>query len=285
MPPPAKTALRAAAALACLAAPLLIGRAQSNTAHREVFAAISIKPDDSPPPWRIGMDFHPGGRIHANSATLALLIGHAYDVPFNSSRIIGLPDWAIRTLYTIDAVPEEAIPPGLSTKALRARVRPMLQAMLADRFQLVIRRDTQELPVYAITLRKGGPKLKPAAIQEKDCTAESLSDCHNLHGGPTGISGSAVDLDDLARFTSNWTDRPVVNRTGLTGLYQVETEHWGPMTLGAGRNGRNPSDENPEDPNGPTMVTVFNRLGLNLEPSKAPLDTFLIVHVERPTGN
>jgi uncharacterized protein (TIGR03435 family) len=269
-----------------MAAFVVIGRAQPDSGKREVFAAISIKPDDSPPPWYLGMEFHPGGRVHATSATLGLLIGYAYDVPFNSSRVVGLPDWALKKLYTIDAVPEEgAIPPGLSTKALRARVRPMLQAMLADRFKLAIRRDNQEVAIYAITVRKGGPKLRRADIEEKDCAAENHSDCHRLGGSASGISGPAVDMDDVARFVSNWTDRPVVNRTGLVGLYKFETEHWGPMTLGSGRNGRNPSDENPEDPNGPTMVTVFNRLGLNLEPAKASIDTYVVDHVERPTGN
>jgi uncharacterized protein (TIGR03435 family) len=82
-----------------------------------------------------------------------------------------------------------AIPAGLATAALHEKVRPMLQALLADRFKLAMRRDTREAPVYALTLAKGGPKLKPAGIDEKDCSVDDKIACHSLHGGITGISG------------------------------------------------------------------------------------------------
>ncbi len=117
------------------------------------------------------MEFLPGGRMHAPSMPLAFLVASAYDLPMNSTQLIGLPDWSINERFTVDAAAEPgAIPPGLPAKALRARVRPLMQAMLADRFKLVIRRETRELPVYAITVRKGGPKLEKAGFDEQDCT-------------------------------------------------------------------------------------------------------------------
>jgi uncharacterized protein (TIGR03435 family) len=162
----------------------------------------------------------------------------------------------------------------------------MLQPLLADRFKLVMRRDTQEAPVYALTLAKGGPKLKPAGIEEKDCSVEGNIACHSLHGGISGISGQAVNLDDIAEFVSNWTDRPVVNRTGNSVLYQIQTEGFGPMVMGSGAAGRNPDEaEAPGDPNRPSIAAILHGLGLNLQPTKAPLDMYVIEHVERPTAN
>jgi uncharacterized protein (TIGR03435 family) len=282
-----KKAFLVAAALLFAAAPVFIGRAQSDARKPESFAVVSIKADISPPPWRVGMELLPGGRVHAPSMPLAFMVASAYDLPMNSSQIIGLPDWSINERFTIDAAPEPgAIPPGLTSAALRSRVRPMLQSMLADRFKLVIRRETSELPVYAITIRKGGLKLEKADIQEQDCTQEKHPDCHNVHAGPDGTRASAVTLDDMARFLSNWTDRPVVNRTGLTGLYKFETEGWGPMLIGPGRlgGGRSPVEEG-LDPNAPTISTVMGHLGLNLERAQAHVDTYFVDHVERPTAN
>jgi uncharacterized protein (TIGR03435 family) len=281
----AKKALLCAAAFACAAATVMISRAQSDPDQSAAFAVVSIKPDPNQrPPFHLGMELLPGGRVHGQ-LPLAFLIAVAYDLPMNSPRIAGLPDWSLSPSYLIDAAPEPgAVPFGLTIKALHARVRPMLQAMLADRFKLEIRRETRELPVYAITLRKGALKLEKAGVEEQDCTADNHTDCHNLHGGPGGWKGSAVSMDDVALLVSSWTDRPVIDRTGLTGLYKFDA-NWGPIVvMPGGGGGRNPADEG-VDADAPTIMTVFNRLGLNLESARAPIDTYIVEHVERPTAN
>jgi len=158
--------------------------------------------------------------------------------------------------------------------------------MLADRFKLVIHPETSELPVYALTVRKSGPKLEGANLEEQDCIADKHIDCHNLRVATNGVRGSAVTMDDVAQVVSNWTDRPVINRTGLTGLYKFETQGWGPILFGlAGMPSATSPAEEGLDPNAPTIVSVFSRLGLNLEPTKAPIDTYVIEHVERPSAN
>src|SRR5260370_25867470 len=134
----------------------------------------------------------------------------------------------------------------------------MLQALLADRFHLVMRRDNQELPVYALTLARG-PKLRPAGIEEKDCSVDGKIDCHSLRGGLSGISGRAVSLDDLAQFISNWTDRPVINRTGLNVLYQVQTGGFEPMTIGSAATVKSPYEDTVHaDPIRPTLAIVLD---------------------------
>ena len=110
----------------------------------------------------------PGGRFVSNFP-LALLISWAYKLPTNQNGLKGIPDWAqgAGAIYDVEAT--SAMPPGLSVQARDDRVRAMVQALLVDRFKLVIRRESKEMPVYALVVAKGGPKLLRADIDEKDC--------------------------------------------------------------------------------------------------------------------
>src|SRR5262249_16917672 len=118
----------------------------------------------------------PGGRFVSNFP-LKFVIAWAYRVPFNSQggRLTGLPDWADGPGSIFDVEATGAMPPGLSVQARDDRVRAMVRALLVDRFKLVIRRDSKEMPVYALAVAKGGPKLQPADIDEKDCPEASLA--------------------------------------------------------------------------------------------------------------
>lgn len=258
-------------------------------AQPATFDAVSIKPAD-PASRAIGWDIRPGGRFHATGIPLLLLIAAAYDVPFQSKRLTGGPDW-MYDRYDIDAAPAPgAIPPAVAGKALDARVRPMLQAMLADRFKLVIRHETKELPIYAVTVAKGGARLKPSGMQEADCPTEPGTGptCHNLGGGMgRGMHGTAVDIDDIALFASNWADRPIVNRSGLKGLFAVDTDGWTPGTPRQPREDGlpDPEAERMADPSRPTIFMIFSQLGLSLESSKGPVDSYIIESVQRPTAN
>ena len=157
------------------------------------------------------------------------LIANAYNVPFQSARLVGGPDWVRSEPYDIQAVAPAAFAPGISAKESEARTRVMLRALLGQRFGLVVRSETRELPVYAITLAKRGSKLKPAQIEEKDCPVSPADDglyCHHFNGGwrTDGLHGQAVDMGDLALYAENWMDRPVIDETGIKGLYNIQTE-------------------------------------------------------------
>jgi uncharacterized protein (TIGR03435 family) len=170
----------------------------------------------------------------------------------------------------------------------------MMQALLADRFKLVMRRETKELPVYAIVVGKNGSKLQKSALTEKDCEAGSSgfadpASCHNMGGGMgRGIHAAAASVADLATWVSNWSDRPVVDKSGIEGLYKIETEGWAPMRQAPPRPpGEPPSAEALAiaDPGRATLFQIFDRLGLKLEPQKAPVDLYVIESVQRPTEN
>ncbi len=286
--------LLAAATLIVAAGPLFLGllhtpRLQAQSAPT-AFDSISIKHNPDPNFRGMMYQVRPGGRFHAQ-VPLFLLVAIAYDLPFQSPRLTGGPDEILGEQYEIDAAPPAgAIPPGVSGKSLDALMRPMLQAMLADRFKLVIHRQTKELPAYTITVARGGLKLKAASVKESDCSDVPGTGvtCHDLHGGMgRGMHGTAVDMDDVALFAANWTDRPIVNRSGLSGLYAVDTEGWAPMRPRQPRTDGSPDPEGERlaDPSIPSVFTIFSRMGLNLESAKAPIDMYVIESIQRPTAN
>jgi uncharacterized protein (TIGR03435 family) len=161
----------------------------------------------------------------------------------------------------------------------------MLRSLLAERFHLTLRREMKETNVFAIVIGKGGPKLKKSAIDEKDCPdgEDRPGSCHVFNGGQgRGLQGEAVDMSDLVLFVSNWTDRPMIDKTGLTGLYSIQTPGWLPLQM---RPDGTPDGENANDPNRPSLFGIFDMLGLKLESQKAPVEMFIIEHAEKPSAN
>jgi uncharacterized protein (TIGR03435 family) len=294
-----KKLLLTVAGMATVTAPIAIGvlnapqiRAQSQPATPLAFEVASIKPNKSAD-WRgQRIQFTPGGRFSVVNLPLDVIIAIAYNVPFQSARLTGGPDWARSDRYDIEATAEKGtIPEGSPTKVRAEKMRLMLQTLLAERFKLTIRSETKEQPVYALVVGKDGPKLQAAKIQEKDCSDDSNDNtaCHQLSGGQgQGLHGSAVDLSDVALFVANWTDRPVLDRTGIEGLFNIQTEGWTPLRpRQALAPGAEPSKEDLalSDPTRPTLFMILQRLGLKLESQKAPVEMFVIEHVDRPSAN
>ena len=231
-----------------------------------------------------------GGRF-VSRFPLSILIPYAYHLPFNrGERLTGMPDWAQgpQGVYDVDA--KATMPPGLSMQARNDRVRAMIQALLADRFKLVMRRESKEMPVYALVVAKGGPKLQRADLDEKDCPEESLNVlgpvsastpmpniCHAFSGGlGRGLHARAANMSDLARFVENWTDRPLLDKTGIRGLYRFESKGWLPMDASATRS---------DAPDALTVFEMFEEMGLRMVAQKGVVDVYIIDHIERPSEN
>jgi uncharacterized protein (TIGR03435 family) len=240
---------------------------------------------------RIGIEFLPGGRLVITNVPLLIIIAHAYRVPFNSSpRLSGGPDWIRAERYDIEARAEKgAIAPNISSEARGQLMRSMLQSLLADRFKLAVRHDTKEMAVYAVVPAKDGPKLERAKVQENDCPEARTSEgfaCHEFAGGQgRGLHGQAVTISDLAYYVENWAEHPVIDKTGIKGLFHIETKPWISMQPGpappAGAKGEDGSDV----ADLPTLFTVFANLGLKLEAQRAAVEVYEITHVERPAEN
>ena len=274
-------------------------RGQSKAAL--TFEVISVKPVKTNYPIVKGnpdlhWEFTPGGRL---TATVPLLwfIAAAYDIPMASPvpLITGGPAWVSSPegLYDIQATaPKGAIPDGLSASDRADRTRAMLQALLADRFKLVLRRETREVPVYALVAGKDGPKMPRADIEEKDCPdtppdGPAPSDaCHRFTGGRgRGLHARAVDMSDLVTFVQSWTDRPLVDKTGLKGLYHIETEPWLPMELASSTPASGAKQDNASVADLPSLFTIFERLGLKMVPQKGNVDVYVIDRIEKPSEN
>ena len=247
------------------------------------FEVISIKPARGGDPRTMRMRQLPNGDFIASSVPVRLLLRYAYDVPINPSpRLSGLPEW--RETYDIEAkAPANGVPPGLQEREKRRRTQGMIRGLLADRFKLVMRVGQKTMPVYALTVAKGGPNLQKSTIAERDCMFDTGTPegCHNfIMGRGHPLRARAVTMDDLVQYIENWTDLPVVNRTALKGLFAVETEGWKPMGLPPPPPGNAPAARYDDLP---TIFTVLRPLGLELKQETATVPVYKVERIERPS--
>jgi uncharacterized protein (TIGR03435 family) len=168
----------------------------------------------------------------------------------------------------------------------------MLQALLEERFKLKLRHDTRDIPVYAMVVAKGGPKLQPT----KGCTALDFSNGpppppapgEHVCGpfGPSKDGGIATYGQTLAGLCMQFSvalDRDVVDRTGIAGQFDMNLE----MSM----DDLFPPDRRddaaapvPSDPLS-AFTTAVQKLGLRIEPAKAPAGFIVVEHIERPSEN
>ncbi|HWB32734.1 MAG TPA: TIGR03435 family protein [Acidobacteriaceae bacterium] len=228
-------------------------------AHPSLVVA-TVKPHD-PNSQHQGINAR-GDRFTVLNQSVASMMLFAYAI--HPKQIIDAPDWMLHDRWDIEAKIDTPAEPSLR------QMQEMMQRLLADRFQLHFTREKRELPVYAIRVAKGGPKLTPAAHpdHEADQTA-------NGHGTDlTQIYTSATIADFILGMQFFVPDRPMVDQTGLTGRYDIRLRY-------------TPDESRTTDPNAPPglFTAIQQQLGLKLEPVKVPIDVFKIDHVERPGEN
>ena len=145
------------------------------------------------------------------------------------------------------------------------QMRQMIQALLADRFQLKVHRERKELPVFALVVGKNGPKLS-----EPDPSKPGMRTMGNATG--LHITAWQSTMQQLADQLSNTAGRPVLDKTGLTGTYAWKLDF--------------SPDVAAPDSGIPTMSTaVQDQLGLRLEAQKAPIEILVIDSAEKPSAN
>jgi uncharacterized protein (TIGR03435 family) len=225
------------------------------------FEVASIHPHQGP--LRSVMDFSSSGpRVRLEGYNLRGLIMEAYNLRNFQISIPGI-DEQQNAFYDVAASAPEGTTPT------RDDFRLMLQSLLADRFQLKAHLEKQEKPVYALILGKNGPKLSPSAAGK-----------HNLHGvngRNQFIETDSITMSDLANDIWNGfvSDRPVIDRTGLSGSYKLHLEATPDFRLSR--------DPQPGDLS--IFTAVQEQLGLKLEPSTAPLDVLVIESASMPSPN
>jgi uncharacterized protein (TIGR03435 family) len=226
------------------------------------YEVVSIKPHkgDRGPAWR-----STGDSFLASDSLVTGLIMGAYDL-VNPDQISGLPGWAASDAFDIVGKMDEqtaAAMHNLPINERKERQGAMLQALLADRFQLKVHYETRELPVYNLVIAKGGSKLKEAAAGERAWMSMS----------PTRLTATAFGMHELVYSLSNDVGRVVIDKTGLTGGYDF-TLNWTP-------DGQQETADSEPD----IFTAVEEQLGLKLVPAKGPVDTVVVDRIERPSPN
>jgi uncharacterized protein (TIGR03435 family) len=205
-----------------------------------------------------GKPFKIAGNRVAVRGTLRTLIADAYGV--KDYQISGAPSWADSLLYSITAeAPNDAEP-------TQDDVRPMLQALLVDRFRLRFHRNTKELPVYHMVQAKKSGSFKAATPDE--------TFSWNVTPGPGGTLRSKAtkeSIGDFVQLVGVSTDRPVIDKTGITGYIDYDIL----ITPPEGRG--------PDETNRAIVYAVVDQLGLKLESAKDAMDTLVVDGVEKPS--
>jgi uncharacterized protein (TIGR03435 family) len=221
-------------------------------------------------------------RFNAENVWLRFLIQFAWNV--KDFQISGGPGWAASDRYDISATKEPNA--GLEQTKL------MLQALLQDRFQLVLRRETRESQVYALTPTKGGSKLRPA--KDGGCVPKDTGGvqdprkvCGFFSFSPRSVDGTAIPIEQLITALSQALQRSVVDKTGLTGAFDVHAEWSGDQsTPGLMPPGAPSPASEPQDSAGSSIFTALQeQLGLKLESTKGPVEFLVIDRAERPSEN
>jgi uncharacterized protein (TIGR03435 family) len=248
---------------------------------RHAFEVASVKPRGKfVGPAEIGVSLLPGGRVVAVNAPIYLLIEVAFGVSGKQIDMKNADRDLLEEVFDIEAkAGPDGLPDSASPDASNARLRLMLQTLLAERFKLKLHKETRELSAYALVVAPGGHKLKPAPAG-RVCPAGTR--CGILPGGPaSGLKGLDVEFSKLVEVLTIFGERHVIDRTGLTGRFDIELSPWS-RSLSRPAALNEPGD----DPNDPTIFAVLQRtLGLRLESIKAPLEILVVDHIERPSPN
>jgi uncharacterized protein (TIGR03435 family) len=214
-----------------------------------------------------------GRHFNAMNFDVNDLIAFAYGL--HTAQIVGAPAWFMTDLYDIDGVPDVEGVPSQKQQGI------MLQKLLADRFQLKFHHEQKELPVYAITVAKGGPKM----------TKSTAAPDGPIGFGFRGLGDLTVlnlSMKDFATwFQSSVTNRPVVDQTGLTDRYDF-TLKWTPDDSQFIQfRGNSPLPPPKDDASAPPSLytAVQEQLGLKIEATKASDDVIVIDHVDKPSAN
>ena len=245
------------------------------------------------------------GRFES-SVPIGVLLRQALQKP--DYQIVGAPGWLDTTRYSITAKAPDGTPP--------TAMSVLLANLLKDRFQMATHLETREQPIYHLVVAREdgrlGPDLQPTSAECQAIIAERITATQAAaagRGGPPSlpafpgpndplpcgfvrippglVAGSGRTIAELARGTlSDLTGRPVIDKTGLTGLYDFTLKYASELGRTAGPLGLLPPGALAPviDPEAPSLfVALQEQLGLKLENARGPVEVVVIDGFERPT--
>ncbi len=236
------------------------------------FEVATIKPNNSGASGLQGLTVN-GRNFATRNSSLGDLIGFAYEV--QASQIVNAPGWINKDRYDIAAVPDQEGSPNIQ------QLRTMVQKLLVSRFNLKFHQDKRELSAYVLTVGRNGQKLKPTEIKG---TLPGLG-MRPGAGGLTLVMANGRMQDFTGFLQMLVLDRPVVDRTELTGRYDLNVT----FTPDDSQFNGNPPKLPPATDNtdaAPNLFAAFQeQLGLKLEAQKTQVGVLAIDHVEKPSAN
>jgi uncharacterized protein (TIGR03435 family) len=278
------------------------------------FEVASVKANKSGNIGMISMRMLPTS-FNATNVPVQMLLTQAYRI--RQFQIQGAPTWLNTDRFDINAKAPEGTPPD--------QLMAMVKSLLADRFKLVSHNETKESPIYSLVMARSDSKLGPKLSKTTDDCEKILAErraaaraggpgpnaaavftpppiserpiCTINMGssqGPNGTGfvmrfrGGGQPIDNIVRQLEALADRPIVNRTGLTGLYDFDLE-FVPRFVGQplATGGISAAGQGPVAPidDGPTIFDAVQQLGLKLESTRGPVEYLVIDSVEKPTDD
>jgi uncharacterized protein (TIGR03435 family) len=204
------------------------------------------------------------GSFQGTRFTLRQMVTYAYNL--RDYQVSGGPKWIDAERYDVRTKPDKPDPypsstaSGATFERHAARDQERMRNLLKERFQLVVQRETRQLPVYALTVAKGGVKMKPAQTE-----AIKLSFNRGL------VTAEAVKMDQFKTILTLQLGRPVLDETGLTGSFDFKLE-WTP-------------EDAPALAGESIFTAIREQLGLKVESKKGPVETIVIAKAEKPSEN
>ena len=252
---------------AILIAPLIF-------AQQPTFEVVSVMPADPNLRQGINAKVLPGGRFVATMCTLGQLIEIAYGIEHYQRK--GGPAWIDESRFDVVAISSPGDENGdhlmISGRSWPRRLTVMLQAMLADRFNLKTHLETVQENGFMMSLAKGGPKFVEAPPDDdRQLVTLDRPGPRELPATTYIIKGHRASMYLLAVELAQHFGTPVIDNTGLTGDYNFQFEY------GA-------DDTRPE--NGPSIFTAIQeQIGIKLSPGKGPVNMLLVDSAQKPSAN
>ena len=240
-------------------------QAQTDTA----FEVASVKRVTEPGMIYGIRPIEPSGRFYAIITAYDLIrVAYGPTGQLLEAQIIDAPGWTKNDRFEIIA----RVAGEFSQEGFLANMR----ALLAERFQLRVRKETRQLPVYNLVLDRAGergPRLRPSDAQcltdPKEVAADLRRACGFKRRTPTSVSALGIMLDDFANGLSGRPEvqRVVRNRTGIEGRFDIDVEFM----------------PEPDAPGAAFFTAFREQLGLRFQSATAPLDAYVVERVEPPT--
>jgi uncharacterized protein (TIGR03435 family) len=255
--------------------------AQATTTAPSTFDVASVRKNTS---GGGGGQFQifPGGQFRATNATVRQLVQAAYDFTYERFQIVGGPSWIDDERYDVQAAPVAQSPDRIATPQ---EIAVRIQALLADRFKLVLRRQTREMQRYDLQLAQPGVlRVNSGTCAPRGAEAKAADDARPYCGlsflpdsdGLEHMVGTGVRIPVVARRLQQLVEAIVVDRTGLIAAYDFTLDYVRPRNFA----------ERQDVADGVSIFTaVREQMGLRLVSQRGPVEVVVIDGVDRPTEN